>query len=94
MMSLEYLRVLVEFSRKRHKNSKIWDFWGSYAAAKVHAAAKAHATVKGSYATTWLRRKNGSTSSFPWRSHCSQHGKLLFLVLFCYSVAPRTRLLD
>ena len=40
MISLEYLRVLVEFYGKRHENSKIWDFRGSYAASKVHVVTK------------------------------------------------------
>ena len=38
--------------------------------------------------------KNGPASGSPRRSYCSQHEKCCVLVLFCYSVALRTCLLD
>ena len=42
------------------------------------------------------RRRDPSSQprASPWRSHCSQHGNCCVLVLFRYSVAPRTCLLD
>ena len=38
--------------------------------------------------------KNGPTLGLSRRSYCSQHEKCCVLVLFCYSVASRTCLLD
>ena len=52
------------------------------------------AVVKGPLVAARPSGKNGPASGSPRRSYCSQHEKCCVLVLFCYSVAPRTHLLD
>ena len=63
--------------------------WGSFAAVKGPLA-----VAKQCFIAARPSGKNGPASGLPRRSYCSQHEKCCVLVLFCYSVAPRTRLLD
>ena len=56
------------------------------------AAEKGPLTVVKVHATAWPRR--GFFPSLGLRSYCSQRGKIGVFVMFRFSVAPRTHLLD
>ena len=63
--------------------------WGSLATAKGPLTA-----AKQCFVAARPSGKNGSASGSLQRSYCSQHEKCCVLVLFCYSLIPRTCPLD
>ena len=86
---MSFLFFLVGFLEKWTKSEKSGQLRGSLEMEKRPIAA-----VKDPLAAARPRGKVGPVLGSPRRSYCSQHNKMLCFVLFCYAVAPRTRLLD
>ena len=80
---MSFLLFLVGFLEKWTKREKYGQLRGSVAATKVLAAAKdPNAVVR-------TRGKVGPASGSPWRSHCSQHGNVVFLFRFVFPLFRR-----
>ena len=92
---MSFLLFLVGFLEKWTKREKFGQLRGSFATAKRPlAAAKVLVVTKDHHTAARPREKVGPASGSGRRSYYSQHEKCYVLVLFCYSVAPRNRLLD
>ena len=85
-----FIWFLVRFLEKEKKIANLGKSSGSYAAAKVPLAAmKVLTAAKDHHAAARPRGKVGSTLSSPQRSHCSQHGNVVFLFRFVFPLFRR-----
>ena len=82
---MSFLLFLVGFLEKWTKREKSRQLRGSFATAKRSlATAKVLSTAKDPHTAMRLRGKVGLASGSPRRSHCSQHGNIVFLFRFVF----------